>query len=175
MTLRLVLVLIRSGLGIILLVDVDVKSTYIPTTPGSTIIAGLGTFNASLAPPFYSALPLDFLLNIDGILGDSGRVSSVSSSRSECSNTSVECWSGKLPGGIDSVIPDPVQSSLNTNGGNTYIVESAPGYEVDFFPLEGGNLTVDIAADCRVYASLLVAFQICVRGIDNDLMIGIYC
>jgi hypothetical protein len=165
------LVAIRATLSIILLADVNPELTYIPTTNGTSILGGLGLLDASLAPANNVNLQIDFTLNLNNILTDSTKVSSFSSSRPECSPDSVQCWSSLIPGGMENIVPDPVQSSADANGGDTYVVDSAPGYEVEFFPFQNDD-NLNISQDCRTYSNLLTAFELCIKNRHPDLIIG---
>jgi len=175
LTCRLGLVLIGLLLGVILLADVSFQTSYIPSTTKQFVKGGLGPFNTTLLSSHSDDLPVTVFANIRGLLTDSSRVSSTPSTISYCQGASspVECWTVLLLGGLDFLIPEPVGASAEeTMGGTSYVVESVSAYSLEYFPIQNGEIILE-DSDCTTYrAPPSIALEVCIKNINDDLMIG---
>jgi hypothetical protein len=71
------------------------------------------------------------------------------------------CISYLLPGGIGNVQPWPTFETLETKAATNYVVQRAPGYQLDFWEPQA-----DISwstGSCRIYGTNSSALQLCMQ------------
>ena len=157
-------------LGIALLANITIVTAYLPTSPAHRIISGLGPFNSSsVSTVDPNLLTLVFLSYTLGFLTDRTSVLSIPASTQQC-NSSNECLSYLLTGGLYRTIPDPSNlTNEEINGGTIYIVEIAPGYLLAY---SLGQKHIFQWSDCRIYPAGLTALAFCLKNSNDDLIAG---
>jgi hypothetical protein len=154
-------------IGITLLAKITIVRVYIPTSESRNIISGLGPFNPAilnnmdrnLTTAVFSSYTLGFLAD---------RTSVVSISSSTCKTS--DCVSYILTGGLYKTVPDPSNiTTTESNGGTIYVVENAPGYQLDF---SEGSKDLFQWSDCRIYPVETTAIAFCLRNSDDHLYAG---
>jgi hypothetical protein len=164
---------LRFALGIVLLSDVSFAPTYRSIHQFPVLQAGVAPMNTSfLNTDWFNVTATDvFWWNFPSILAD-GKVSRAVDPIS-CSGES--CTAFFLPGAIQNIIFDPTFPNISNADYSTatsYIQQNAPGYQIDFYPIEETDppLTLD---DCRVYGVTDVAVQVCLKKSNSSLLAGI--
>jgi len=120
---------------------------------------------------FYATIPDSFWWYFPSILADGKYSRSVSPV--SCSGDSCESYF--FPGPLQIVKFAPNVSTVTTSdypNVRTFIQEDAPGFQVDFYPLNGSNpaLTLD---DCRMYGNLsFIDIQLCLKSVSDSSFIA---
>jgi hypothetical protein len=133
------------------------------------VVAGLAPFNSSIVGLVAeSVIDVYFATWYDNILGLSTIVTSLPCQRDSVLN----CTSVFLPGGVD--VARIRQKTLNETlleGGSLrnvplIVIENAPGYELDFFPI-GDNSLFNTSSDCMLYGQgNQQGVFLCVRAVN---------
>jgi hypothetical protein len=161
------------ALGIILLSDVSFKATYRTVHEFPVIQAGQSPMNTSIvnAPWLNITAPPEFWWYLPSILADgklSHPVPPINCSGNECS-------SFFLPGTLSTIIFDPTSPNITESdytNAKAYIQEDAPGYQVEFYPIDetrDPSFTLD---DCRVYGTSTLAVNVCLKKSETSLLAG---
>ena len=111
---------------------------------------------------------MTFLSYTLGFLTDQTSVVSTTPSNSSCTSAG-ECLSYLLPGGLYRTNPNPANTTTKVNGGEIYIVESAPGYQVDF---AYGPPNMFQWSDCHIFPVNETAIAFCLKTVNYDLFAG---
>jgi len=169
---RLLFVLIRGTLGVILLSDISITTTYPEVYQSAVLRAGLGPLNATLTtlPGFSSDSTSEFSWYYPAILTNTAIVTTIAPQT--CSGNA--CQSYFLPGSISIIEYDPTLPEIgkeNYTEANGLIVNDAPGYQIEYSKIDG-ELVLD-EGDCRLYGVPSAALQICVRQNGTALIGGI--
>ena len=138
--------------------------SFLPTSPAQNITSGLGPFDPTilnymdrnLTTAMFSSYTL-------GYLADRTSVISMPCKSSDCA-------SYFLTGGIYRTVPDPLNiTTTEANGGTSYVVENAPGYQLDF---SYGPKALFQWSDCRIYPVETTAIAFCLKNSDDYLFSG---
>lgn len=147
-------------------------------TPGATIpvFAGLTPTNASVVPFIATSVQCIYFAQwAYGLLANSQFVTGIE----PVSCTGSDCTAIFLPGGLGTVRLQT--SNLNVtflNGTNlpdssAVIINNAPGYQVEFFPIDPSYLFDP--HDCSIYGEEREdGFQVCVASENSSLLAGMY-
>jgi len=123
------------------------------------------TFNDTIADSFWWSFP--------SILAD-GTVST-SVSPTKCSGDS--CSAYFFPGPLKLVKFDPSVPAITPSdfpNAKAYIQKDAPGFQVDFYPLEQSDPPMTLA-DCRIYGLSFITLQLCLKSVDSSILAGSPC
>jgi hypothetical protein len=151
----------------LLLVKTHIVPGFVPITPATSIVAGIGTLNYTVVGPLTpSEVAFIFATNTYGFLSDPTLVIQFPPVTSAC-RSSDNCLSVFRPGGLNNVRPKLLLPQ-ELNGGSIYVTQNAPGYQFEFYP---GQLVFS-QSDCHAYQAGNTALAICLRNIDNALSIG---
>jgi hypothetical protein len=85
-----------------------------------------------------------------------------------------QCQSFFFPGSMRNILLDPKLPPIGSNeypGAISYMQNDAPGYQIDYSPLDPTDSPITLA-DCRVYGIEIMAIQICLRKSNNSLLAG---
>ena len=172
---RLFFLLVRGGLAVLLLSDISFKSTYHTVYQLPVERAGLSPLNTSVSTtPFFNQKATSvFWWFFPSLLTDGQNARSVAPLN--CSGT--PCTSFFLPGLMNTIEFDPSQPSITTSSfpdAVSFIQNDAPGYQLDFVPI---NIETDppiTSDDCQVYGISSLAIQICLKRVDTSFMAGIF-
>lgn len=153
----------------LLLVRTHIVSGFVATTQATSIVAGYGNFNASIITIFTpSEVAFAFATNTYGFLSDPTQVVLFPPVTPAC-RSSDNCLSVFLPGGLSYVQPNPLDLlPQELNDGSTYVIENAPGYQLEFY---FGQIIFS-QSDCHAYQAGSTALAICLSNIDGALSIG---
>jgi hypothetical protein len=136
--------------------------------------AGISPLNTSIVDTvnmFNLTATAEFWWYFPALLTDTKRVKSVAPIT--CSGE--DCSSYYLPGSMTSIVLDPNQPPISKQdfpSAVSYIQNDAPGYQLDFYPIDAINdpsMTLD---DCRVYGVAIIAIQICLKETRGSLLAG---
>ena len=172
---RITLTFLRSILGILLLSDVSFLPTYHNIHQFHVLQAGLSEMNSTLLdiPGFNETAPELFWWYFPSILADGQFGSTVEPI--SCSGTS--CTSYFLPGSLSTIIFDPTLPNITGSdypSATSYMQNNAPGYQLDFSPMDEAPdppMTLD---DCHVYGLTQIAVQVCLKKSNSSLLAGKY-
>jgi hypothetical protein len=170
---RLFFLFLRGGLGVLLLADISFKSTYHTVYQLPVEHAGLSLLNTSvsMSPYFNQKATSVFWWFFPSLLTDSQNAKSVASLN--CSGT--PCTSYFLPGLLSTIAYNLSQPSITSGSfpeAVSFIQNDAPGYQLDFVPI---NIETDppmTSDDCQVYGISSLAVQICLKKADTSFMAG---
>lgn len=170
---RISLTLLRVALGIILLSDISFKATYHTVHEFPVVQSGQSPMNASIANDswFNFTGPREFWWYLPSILAD-GKLSG-SISPLHCSGE--QCTSFFLPGPLSTIIFEPTLPNITESDYSTasaYIQENAPGYQVEFYPIDETRDPMFTLEDCQVYGGSTLAINICLKKSDISLLAG---
>src|SRR5438270_2120184 len=156
-------------LGITLLARISIITTFIPTTQVHDIDSGLGSFNPkALSGVDPSLTTLIFLSYTLGFLAD--RAGVISTPPSTACQINGKCSSYLLTGGLYRTIPDPSNITMEeANGGTVYVVQNAPGYNLEFNLCEKEMF---LWSDCHIYPAQSTALAFCLKSSDSGLLAG---
>ena len=152
--------------GIVLLADVSINSTWQPIQTQSITGFGLGLINTTLASP--ANLPVFWAWFYSVLV--SPNYSLTLPPNSTCSG--IQCASYYLPGSLTNITLDK-PASLSENPA-AFIVKNSTGYQIDFWPIEEFSDLND--ATCEVYRSASgsnsAAVLICLKKSGTDILAG---
>jgi hypothetical protein len=171
---RILLLLLRSVMGILLLADVSFQPTYHAVEQFPILRSGLSALNVSLVNTdlFNLTSTAEFWWYFPSILSDSQRTIGVPPV--SCSGDT--CHSYFLPGSMAAILLDPNLPAITPAtypDAVAYIQNDAPGYQLDYYPVDvdAPGITLD---DCRVYGLDNLALQICLKNGESSLVAGMH-
>jgi hypothetical protein len=161
------------ALGIILLSDVSFKATYRTVHEFPVIQAGQSPMNAFIvnAPWLNITAPPEFWWYLPAMLAD-GKLSHPVTPLS-CSGN--DCSSFFLPGTLSTIIFDPQSPNITESDytiAKAYIQEDAPGYQVEFYPIDETRDPSFTLEDCRAYGISTLAVNVCLKKSGRSLLAG---
>jgi hypothetical protein len=170
--LRLIFVVVRGALGVILLSDISFKTTYPAVYSSGITQAGLAPLNVSVTtlPQFNSDATTEFWWYFPSLMTDTARVTTIPPLI--CSTP--PCLSYFLPGSMGLVILDPELPPIGKNNfsdATAFIVNDAPGYQIEFTPVTTQDLPLE-GNDCKIYGIPGAALQICAKAVGSELIGG---
>jgi hypothetical protein len=86
------------------------------------------------------------------------------------------CNSFFIPGSMPGIKFDPSQPNITKqdySNAIAYIQEDAPGYHVEFYPIDTENDPSLSLSDCRVYGISFMAVQVCLKKVNHSMLAGI--
>ena len=90
-----------------------------------------------------------------------------------CSGAS--CHAFFLPGPTSIIRFDPTSPNITESDypdATSFIQQNAPGYQIDFYPIDETKDPPVTLADCRVYGLSALAIQICLKQSNSSLLAG---
>jgi len=166
-------VILRIALSVLLLSDISFQSTYDEVYQFSVGNAGLSPLNTTIATNrfnFDSLATAQFWWFYSSILTDTQNVKSVQ----PLNCTGELCKSYFMPGMAAAILPDasePPITAENFTNALSLIQHDAPGYQVEFSPIQLPIPTMTLS-DCRLYGISYVAIQICLRNQGSSFIAG---
>lgn len=164
----MLLVLIRVAVGALLLLNTVISPTFIPITDAEVVNTGFGKFNASqVVGVDPDQIVLSLLIQTGSFLIDNNDIITFRPFNPACESTGGDCFSIVMPGALPSnldISPD------HKNDGIVYIVDNAPGLQLDFYT--GPQLSFQ-EPDCRIYAAGTSALALCLKNVNDSLSFGI--
>lgn len=160
---RVLLFLIQLFIGFVLLANIKFEDTFTRVGDNYSIIAGLGPFD----PTIQNGDPTELFLSDTSLLENPLVAVDVLSPNG---TTCEECHSYILPGtlqGIAFVASGNTPQQNSSEGGTSFIAQSAPGYRFDFYPLHD---VIFPSSACKIYGK---AVELCLMNVDGDLVAGI--
>lgn len=83
------------------------------------------------------------------------------------------CSSYFMPGLMSTIVFDSTQPSFDKYPeGRALIQDDAPGYQVEFSPVDSEDHSPVMSTDCRVYGINKLAIQICLKSAGNSFIAG---
>ena len=161
------------ALAVLLLSDVSIQPTYTEVYQSPVVDAGLSPINTSLSESYhfneYSII--EFMWYYNTIFSDTRNVRAVEPV--SCSQ-GAGCKSYFMPGTPAKIIP--VRSLPQATNGNftnaiSFIQHDAPGYQLDFSPIER-DCPPMYSRDCRLYGTSSNAIQLCLKCVNASFMAG---
>jgi hypothetical protein len=170
---RMLFALLRSGLGVLLLSDISFKSTYPIVHQFPIARGGLSPLNTSVVYThfFNMTATAEFWWYFPALLTDNKRVKPVAPLN--CSGNM--CNSFFIPGSMTTLQFDPQLPPITQDSypeANSLIQNDAPGYQVEFKPIDANQDPPMLTTDCRVYGISIMAIQICLKKVDSSIMAG---
>jgi hypothetical protein len=168
----LIFVVVRGALGVILLSDISFKTTYPEVYSSGITQAGLAPLNVSVTtiPDFNSDATAEFWWYFPSLMTDTARVTTIP----PLTCSTPPCLSYFLPGSMGLVILDPELPPIGKNNfsdATAFIVNDAPGYQIEFTPVTTEDLPLE-GNDCKIYGIPGAALQICVKAVGSELIGG---
>lgn len=161
--------MIRIAVGALLLLNTVISPIFIPTTDAEVVNSGFGKFNASLVDGVDpDQIVLSLLIQTGSFLLDNADIITFRPFNPACESSGGDCFSVVLPGSLPSglnISPD------HKNDGIVYIVENAPGLQLDFYT---GPQLLFQEPDCRIYATGTTALAVCLKNVNDSLSFGIH-
>lgn len=156
-----------------MLSDISFKPTYEKVVDLPVLRAGLSPLNTSLVDIglFNATATAEFWWYFPSLLTDSKSVKPVSPVN--CSGE--KCVSFFVPGTMRTIQLDPAISPISRNNYSdavAYIQNDAPGYQVEFFPVQREESRKFVLEDCRVFGTEFNAVQICLRKTNSSFVAG---
>ena len=170
---RLFFTLLRCAMGILLLSDISFRSIYPSVKQFPILRAGLSSLNVSLVntAEFNLSATADFWWYFPALLSDSQRVAGVPPI--SCSGES--CHSYFLPGSMATIILDPQVPAITPDtypNAIAYIQNDAPGYQIDYYPIDPDTDPPLDLNDCHIYGLNNLALQVCLKSSGSSLLAG---
>jgi hypothetical protein len=173
---RIFFVILRGALGVLLLSDVSFKSTYPGVFDFAVQSAGLSPMTTAIidrTPNFNLTATSEFWWYFPALLSDTKRVAPV---QSLVPCTGQDCESYFMPGSMPDVVLEngtSLPSGDSYPGAISYIVNDAPGFQFDFYPIDPATDPPMTMEDCRVYGVSEMAVNICLKQVnETSLMAG---
>ena len=165
--------LVRSCLGILLLADISFLPTYRAIEKFPVLQAGVSEMNSTFprVHGFDDVATPTFWWYYPSILADG----KVSRSVTPLGCSGERCSSFFLPGPLSTVLFDPDMPNITESDSPaaTYFIQNdAPGYQVDFQPIDENKDPPIVLADCRVFGLSIAAVQICLKAANSSLLAG---
>jgi hypothetical protein len=167
-------VILRIVLGVLLLSDISFQSTYSEVYRFSVSSAGLSPLDTTIAKDrfdFNSKATAEFWWVYSSILSDTQNVRAVAPLN--CSGQT--CNSYFMPGrAVDVVLgpSEPLVATENYTDALSLIQYDAPGYQIEFSPVDPAGQPPMTLNDCRLYGISNVAIQICLLNEDFSFFAG---
>lgn len=170
--LRLFFVFLRGALAVLLLADINFETTQHPVYQFPITRSGLSPLNTSLinTDQFNITATAQFWWYFPAILSDSLAVQPVT----PLNCTGDQCKSFFFPGSMRNILLDPKLPPIGSNeypGANSYMQNDAPGYQIDYAPLDPSDPTFS-PTDCQVFGIDMMAIQICLKTTQSSLLAG---
>ena len=168
---RVILTLVRVLLGVVLLADVSLKPTYRELQEFPVLQSGLTPMNTSLVydPKFQFEATANFWWNFPSVMSSGFSIAPVTCSGNDCQSF----W---FPGPISSIQFAPGAAPVTDDDApqaTTFIEKSAPGYQIDFNPIDETKDPPMLLEDCRVFGIPIIAIQLCLKKTnDSSLLAG---
>lgn len=167
------LTMIRVALGVILLSDVSFKPTYRSVHQVPVLQAGLAPMNTSFVQTqwFHDIATDYFWFYFPSLLLD-GRISH-SLSPVYCSGPS--CDGFFIPGPTSVIRFDPTAPNITNSlfpDASAFIQYDAPGYQIDFYPIDERYDPSMTLSDCHIYGVGGLAVQLCLKQSNSSLLAG---
>jgi len=165
--------LIRGGLGVLLLSDISFKSTYRTVYQLPVERAGLSPLNTSVstAPGFNLKATSVFWWFFPSLLTDGTNARAVAPLN--CSGAG--CASYFLPGLMNTIAFDssrPAITADNYTNAPSFLQNDAPGYQIDFAPIDVETDPGIALSDCQVYGISSLSIQVCLKKVNTSFMAG---
>jgi hypothetical protein len=160
-------------LGILLLSDLSFKPTYRIIHQVPVLQAGLSPMNTSFAQTsWFPDVATDyFWFYFPSLLSD-GKVSHHIAPTS-CSGPSCEAFF--IPGPSATIRFDPTSPNITDSlypEAAAFIQYDAPGYQIDFYPIDETQDPAITLDDCHVYGFSGLAIQLCLKQSNSALLAG---
>ncbi len=170
---RVLLTVLRVALGIILLSDISFDPTYRQVYQDSVLQAGLPPMNTSFPQTsWFPDVATDyFWFYFPSLLSD-GKISH-SVSPATCSSPSCEGFF--LPGPTSIIRFDPTSPNITDSlfpEAAAFIQYNAPGYQIDFSPIDETKDPAMTLDDCHVYGLQGLAIQLCLKQSNSSIIAG---
>src|SRR5271156_837147 len=172
---RIFFLILRGVLGVLLLSDVSFTPTYPQVYTYPIEQAGVAPLNTSIVNTvslFNLTATAEFWWYFPALLTDVKRVKPVAPIA--CTDTNY-CNSYFIPGSMSSIVLDPNQTVLSQNdypGALASIQDNAPGYQLDFYPIDRVNDPYMTLDDCQLYGVDFLAFQVCLKEVPGGSMLA---
>jgi hypothetical protein len=169
-----ILTLLRIALGIVLLSDVSFEASYRPVHQVPVIQAGISPMNASFAhTDTFSSIATDYFYFYYPSLLSDGKISH-SIAPVSCSGPS--CQGFFIPGPTSVIEFDPAQPNITDSlfpKAAAFVQYDAPGYQIDFYPIDDAKDPAITLHDCHVYGIDGLALQLCLKAFDGSFLAGL--
>ena len=167
--------MLRLALGVLLLSDISFELTYRTVNQFPVAQAGLSALNTTLL--YIPQLNLNstaaeiFWWVYPSLLAD-GKLSRPLAPLT-CSGEG--CVSYFLPGALSNVVFETDMANITNSDyptATTFIQNDAPGYQIDFYPIDESKDPPVTLDDCRVFGIPSNAIQLCLKAINNSFLAG---
>lgn len=171
---RLLFVLLRVALAILLLSDVSIQPTYTEVYESPVLYSGLSPINATVITQIYDFNGFainEFFWYYNTIFSDTRNTRVVEPLN--CPSEEV-CISYFMPGSPSKISADRSQPQITTQNftdATSFIQHDAPGYQLDFHPIENDDPPMSLT-DCKLYGTSSIAIQICLQQVNASFIAG---
>jgi len=166
--------LLRVALGVVLLSDVSTEPAYTEVYQSPVLVAGLSPINTNLTTSFnFNEFAItEFWFVYRTIFSDTKSVTAVDPLNCASRDT---CSSYFMPGTPEKLVSDQSQPSITTDNFTqavSFIQHDAPGFQIDFFPVDLDDPPISLQGDCKLYGVSNIAIQICLKAVNNAFVAG---
>lgn len=165
--------MLRIALGVVLLSDVSFRASYRPVHQVSVIQAGLSPLDPSFAhTEMFGSFGTDYFSFYYASLLSDGKVAR-SVAPISCSDPS--CQAFFIPGPTSVIQFDPAQPNITASllpAASAVIQYDAPGYQIDFSPIDYQNAPPITLEDCHLYGIDGLAMQLCLKDFNGSIIAG---
>jgi len=163
-------------LAVLLLSDISIQPSYTEIYQSPVLDAGLSPINTSITTGYHfnENAQSEFWWYFNTALSDTRNVRTVDPLN--CPQGEV-CKAYFLPGTPANLVPDLSQPDITTENytdATSFIQHDAPGYQLDFSPLEPADVPPMYLSDCRLYGTSQSAIEICLKSANTSFIAGTF-
>jgi hypothetical protein len=166
-------------LSVLLFSNINIETTYVRVGPIEKVLSGMAVFNisfVSLLPPNHS---MGFMMGFTDLLINPERSKAIPPTNPICQDHGNQCFSYVFPGSLvetDIITENQTLLSgldLDTRGSTALVVQDAPGYQLEYFPIPSEGQYLFDESNCRLFnGSSQNVVRICLKNINNTLLAG---
>jgi hypothetical protein len=167
--LSFLLTALRALLGIILLSDVSFRATYRELQDFPLLQGGLTSMNTSLVldPNFGIYATSDFWWHLPAMMSYGYPVAPV-----RCVGAACQSLFFSSPLSTVKFHNETTITGSDSPSATSFILKNAPGYQIEFHPMDKSTNLGLTFQNCRVFGIPIVAVQVCLRKTNDTALIA---
>lgn len=166
---------IQIALAVILLFNPSFKPILLRTTSDESVISGMPPFDLSVIGGILPEdLATETLASVGDLLGDITIAFPYFVPTNYACPSGEGCFSYVLPGGLDEIISNKTSQNITfslPSDSTWFVAKEVPVYQLEYFSLQEDIIFNE--TDCRVYASVAKAIEVCLENVGENLIAGI--
>jgi len=164
---------LRVALAVLLLSDVSIQPVYTEVYESPVLYSGLSPINTTLTEinGFSKSANTYFFWYYNTIFSDTRNVRVV---KPLSCPPGEACNSYFMPGNPSNLVPDDSQPQITTDNftdATSFIQYDAPGYQLDFSPIESDDPPM-YWGNCKRYGAKDIAIELCLQTVNASIMAG---